>query len=575
MVNKLTISIGEYSTKGRKELNQDFHEICIPKEPQLTTKGIAIALADGISSSEVSQIASKTSVVSFLTDYFSTPESWSVKKSANRVLSATNSWLNSQSSKSKYHYDKNRGYVCTFSAMILRSTTAHIFHIGDTRIYRLRESSFEQLTQDHRLWVTQDKSYLSRALGIESHLAVDYESFSLEKGDVFLFMTDGIYEFVDTKFMIETLGLYKGDLQTAAKAIASKAYEEGSDDNLTIQIVHIDDLPPKDKNEIQNKINETPFAPILNARDLFDGYTILRELSGTSRSHVYHALDNETGVGVVIKTPSIDKQSDKAYLERFMMEEWIAIRISNPHVAKSYLQSRKRNYIYTVSEYIEGQTLTQWMIDNPKPSIEVVRAITEQIGKGLQAFHRLEMVHQDLRPDNILIDKSGTVKIIDFGSTSIEGIADINSYLEQEHILGTAQYSAPEYFLGKKGTASSDIFSLAIIVYQMLCGKLPYGVEIAKATSKAAQKKLKYTHLYNENNNIPIWIEETLKKALEIDPYNRYEELSEFMHDLRHPNEAFLNKTRPPLYERNPLFIYKSLSFILSIALLYTLFSAH
>lgn len=571
MLNKLTISIGEYSTKGRKELNQDFHEICIPKEPQLTTKGIAIALADGISSSEVSQIASKTSVVSFLTDYFSTPESWSVKKSANRVLLATNSWLFSQSSKSKYHYDKNRGYVCTFSAMILRSTTAHIFHIGDTRIYRLRESNFEQLTQDHRLWVSQDKSYLSRALGIESHLTVDYESFALEKGDVFFFMSDGIYEFVDTKFMINTLKLHKEDLQTAAKAIASKAYEEGSDDNLTIQIVHIDDLPPKDKNEIQNQINETPFAPILNARDLFDGYTILRELSGTSRSHVYHALDNETKSAVVIKTPSIDKQSDKAYLERFMMEEWIAIRINNPHVAKSYLQSRKRNYIYTVSEYIEGQTLTQWMIDNPKPTIEVVRAITEQIGKGLQAFHRLEMVHQDLRPDNILIDKSGTVKIIDFGSTSIEGIADINSYLEQEHILGTAQYSAPEYFLGKKGTSSSDIFSLGVIVYQMLCGKLPYGTEIAKATSKASQRKLKYTHLYNEDNNIPIWIEETLKKALEVDPYNRYEELSEFMHDLRHPNQAFLNKTRPPLLERNPLLLWKGISFILAVTLLYML----
>ena len=101
MSNQLKITIGEYSDKGRKEVNQDFHDIRIPQEPQLTHKGIAIALADGISSSEVSQIASKVSVTTFLSDYFSTPESWSVKKSAERVLAATNSWLNSQSRQSQ------------------------------------------------------------------------------------------------------------------------------------------------------------------------------------------------------------------------------------------------------------------------------------------------------------------------------------------------------------------------------------------------------------------------------------------------------------------------------------------
>ncbi|MDB2562930.1 bifunctional protein-serine/threonine kinase/phosphatase [Sulfurimonas sp.] len=566
--HQLKVSIGEYSTKGRKEKNQDFHDICIPKEPQLTTKGIAVALADGISSSEVSQIASKTSVVTFLTDYFSTPESWSVKKSAQRVLNATNSWLHSQSSRSKYHYDINRGYVCTFSAMIIRSTTAHIFHIGDTRIYRLRDGNLECLTEDHRLWVSKDKSYLSRALGIEAQLKIDYETLQIEKDDIFFFMTDGVYEFVQPKYLLDSIKLYEDDMQTAAKAIVSKAYDEGSDDNLTIQILKIDNLPTKEVNEIQSQINEKAFAPILNAREKFDGYTIIRELSATSRSHVYLAQDDDTNASVVIKTPSIDLQNDKAYLERFLMEEWIAIRINNPHVAKSYLQTRKRNYLYTVTEYIEGQTLTQWMIDNPKPSIETVREITEQIAKGLQSFHRLEMIHQDIRPENILIDKQGTVKIIDFGSTRIEGILDINAFMQQEHILGTAQYSAPEYFLGKTGSSASDIFSLGVIVYQMLSGELPYGPEIARTTSKAAQRKLKYKHLYTEENNIPIWIEETLKKSLEPDPYNRYSELSEFMYDLRHPNKAFLNKNRPPLLERNPVILWKSISLILSVVII-------
>ena len=212
--NQLQISIGQYSDKGIKDINQDFHDICIPKEPQLTSKGIAIALADGISSSEVSQIASKVAVTSFLTDYFSTPETWSVKKSAKRVLSATNSWLHSQSKQGQHHYDKDRGYVCTFSGMIIRSTTAHIFHIGDSRIYRLRDNEFEQLTEDHRIWISNEKSYLSRALGIESELNLQYKSFQIEKDDIYFFMTDGIYEFLETNFFKTTVENNPNDFPT-------------------------------------------------------------------------------------------------------------------------------------------------------------------------------------------------------------------------------------------------------------------------------------------------------------------------------------------------------------------------
>jgi len=568
MKNQLKISISQYSHKGRKEVNQDFHDIRIPKEPQLSHKGIAIAIADGISSSDVSQIASKVSVTSFLSDYFSTPETWSVKKSAQRVLASTNSWLFSQSKQGQYYYDKDRGYVCTFSGMIIRSSTAHIFHAGDTRIYRLRENTLEQLSEDHRLWVSNDKSYLSRALGMDSQVSTDYESFQVEKDDIFLLMTDGVYEFVSSDFMIYAVQQHANEFETVAKTIVDKAYDQGSTDNLTIQLVRVDALADKDIDEIHKHLSDKPLPPILEPRMLFDGYTVVRALSASSRSHVYLALDNETETPVVLKAPSIDLQDDKAYLERFLMEEWIAIRINSPHVAKSYLQTRKRNFLYNVTEFIEGQTLTQWMIDNPKPSLETVREIAEQIARGLLAFHRQEMIHQDLRPENILIDNTGTVKIIDFGSTRVQGIADINTYLEQENLLGTAMYSAPEYFLGKIGSPRSDLFSLAVIVYQMLSGKFPYGVQVARCKTKAAQKKLKYTSLYSDEYEIPIWVEEALKKALAPDPYDRYEELSEFLFDLRHPNKEFINKTRAPLIERHPVVLWKSISFVLAIIII-------
>src|SRR5438045_5468790 len=133
MSRELKISIGQYSDKGRKETNQDFHGALIPEQPVLGLKGIAIALADGISSSNVSRIAAESAVKGFLTDYYCTSECWSVRTSAQRVLQATNSWLHSQT-RSQYSYDRDRGYVCTLSAMVIKSTTAHLFHIGDSRI---------------------------------------------------------------------------------------------------------------------------------------------------------------------------------------------------------------------------------------------------------------------------------------------------------------------------------------------------------------------------------------------------------------------------------------------------------
>jgi len=571
MKNQLEVTIGQYSHKGRKDINQDFHDIRIPNEPQLTNKGIAIAIADGISSSQVSQIASKVSVTSFLTDYFSTPEPWSVKKSAERVLTATNSWLYSQSRQSQYRYDKDKGYVCTFSAMIIRSSTAHIFHVGDTRIYRLRDNILELLTEDHRLWVSKEQSYLSRALGIDSKINTDYETLQVEQSDVFFYMTDGVYEYVSDEFLINSLDEYD-DFDVAAKAIVDFAYNEGSADNLTIQIVRVDELPDKNISEIQKQLAEKSITPILEARTVFDGYQIIRELSASSRSHVYLAVDTQTDSSVVIKTPSIDMQDDQAYLERFMMEEWIARRINNANVVKSYEQTRKRNYLYSVTEFVDGQTLTQWMIDNPSPTIEMVRDITEQIGKGLYAFHRLDMIHQDIRPENIIIDKTGTVKIIDFGSTRVEGIMDISTYIQQEHLQGTALYSAPEYFVGQSGSSCSDMFSLGVIVYQMLSGKFPYGVKVARATTKNEQKKLNYIPIHSEENDIPLWVDEALRKALQIDPYKRYSELSEFLYDLRHPNKSYINRTKAPLLERNPIVFWQSIALILAITNMVLLF---
>jgi serine/threonine protein phosphatase PrpC len=572
MMRTLRVSVGQHSDKGRKAVNQDFYGVLVPKEPRLSSKGIAIALADGVSTSDVSQIAAEFAVLGFLDDYYCTSDAWSVKKSVERVLNATNSWLHAKTRQSQYRYDKEKGYVCTLAGLVIKSTTAHVFHVGDSRVYRVHGGSLEQLTDDHRVWISQEQSYLSRAVGFNPTIEIDYQAHPIERGDLFLLATDGVHEHVTGSFVVDAVHSGRADLDAAARRIVEEAHRRGSGDNLTVQIVAIEDVPDHGASEIRQQASGLPLPPLLDARTELDGYRIVREIHGSNRSHIYLALDGDSDTPVVVKTPSIDLSGDAAYLERFLMEEWVARRIDSAHVLKACPPTRPRRSLYVVTEYVDGQTLAQWMIDNPRPDVDTVRRIIEQIAKGLQAFHRLEMVHQDLRPNNVMIDRTGTVKIIDFGATRVAGIIEMDSPLEREGVLGTEQYAAPEYFLGEIGTAQSDLYSLGVIAYQMLSGRLPYGAEVSRARTVGAQRRLRYESVLDEDREIPAWIDEVLTKAVHPDPGKRYEALSEFVYDLRHPSADFVNRTLPTLLDRNPALFWKRVSAVLALIIFVLLF---
>jgi len=568
MSDTLKVSIGQWSDQGRKSTQQDFHGACVPVAPQLGAKGVALALADGISSSEVSQEASQHAVGGFLADYYCTPDAWSVKTSVERVVAATNSWLHAQTQRSPFRYEQDRGYVCTFSALVLKSRTAHVFHVGDTRVYRLCGQALEQLTTDHRVHVGEGRFLLGRALGVDPHVDIDYIAVPVSQGDVFLLTTDGVHEHMNARFVAAAVAQHADALDVAAHAIVDEALRCGSDDNLTAQILRIDALPEHEADELVQQLGTLPLPPQLEPRMAFDGYTILRELHISHRSHIHLAREDATGALVAIKTPSMDLRGDPAYLERLLLEEWVARRLDSPHVLKPHAAAGARRFLYVASEYIEGRTLAQWMRDHPKPRIDALRTIIEQIARGLQAFHRLEMLHQDLRPENVMIDANGVVKIIDFGAVHVAGLAEMTSRERGDAILGTEQYTAPEYFLGEGGTPRSDQFSLGVIAYQMLCGRLPYGARVAHLRSRAELAKLRYDSALEAQREIPAWIDGVLRKAVHPNPLKRYEALSEFVHELRHPSREFLSRSRPPLLERNPVGFWKGLSLMLLVAVL-------
>ncbi|NOV30774.1 bifunctional protein-serine/threonine kinase/phosphatase [Methylomonas sp. ZR1] len=572
MGKTLSVKLGSHSDKGVKPENEDCWGAVVPEEPQLTLKGIVAGIADGMSGSEAGKEASHCCITAFLEDYYSTPDSWSVAKAGQKILSATNSWLHSQG---QIRYASVKGMVSTLSVLVLKSNTAHILHVGDSRIYLWRQHALEQLTRDHRLWVSNDKSYLNRAMGIEPHLEVDYKSLTVEKNDLFIMTSDGLHDFI-SEHHLKNLLLQGSDLQALAEALVTTALANGSDDNVTCQLVCIDDLPQLREDEILRHHGHLPFPPPLLPGMLLDGYRIEAELHASKRTQIYQAFDTLHNRRVILKTPSVLYNDDTHYIEHFLHEEWAGKRLNHPNVLTVLESDRAKSCLYYVTEFIEGQTLREWITQNPKPEIKRVRALIEQIAKGLRAFHRMEMLHQDLKPENIMIDNSGTVKIIDFGSVKIAGIAEITPLdrHQTENILGTLNYTAPEYHLGQTGTVKSDLFSLGVICYEMLNGSLPFA-NMPEKPSRHNLERLVYIPSIRRNEMVPIWIDGALKKATSVSPRSRYDELSEFLHDLSTPNPQFLKaEDKIPLIERNPLLFWKSataLFFLISVVLLFLL----
>lgn len=570
MKKTLKVSIGQYSTAGIKQQNQDFHGVYLPEGHVLKQKGIACVIADGIGSSNVSHLAAETAVGSFLSDYYSTSDAWSTQTSAERVIRATNSWLYAQTQQSQGRFDKDRGYVCTLSALILKQQQAHVFHVGDSRIYRIRDHEIELLTHDHRVWLSSREHYLSRALGADYRIEIDYRNIELKEKDIFLLMTDGVYEFVTDQQLLD-LTLIDADLNQLAKAFVEKALEQGSDDNLTLQVIRVEQLPELNQFHIQQ---DYIFPQQLSKGEVFEGYVIDKILHQNHRSCLYLAHDTQQQP-LVIKTLGVDLQQDKNAVEQFQLEDWVSKRLKHDNLMQCYPHNNEKKYLFQCYEYLQGETLAQWLHRQEKPlKLDDILPILQQTALALNAMHRLEMLHQDIRPKNIMVlntENAMKIKLIDYGSTAVRGLVEINPK-NANRALGTLAFMAPEYFIDHSPSVHSDQFSLAVMAYYLLTKQLPYGTDLARCNSLKQLKKVQYHSIRKYRPDLPIWLDKILGQALSIEPTHRFEALSELIHNLTHPSKELLNSKPPAIIERDPLRFWQmscavlGLLFLLSIA---------
>ncbi|MGI9278781.1 MAG: protein kinase domain-containing protein [Endozoicomonas sp.] len=558
------------SSAGIKAENQDAWVAEVPDNTSVMNyKGAVLALADGVSACTEARRASHTSISSFTSDYYSTPDSWTARHSAAKILSALNRWLYQQG-----HTDPmDQGSWCTtFTAMILKSATLHLVHTGDSRAWRIRNNELECLTRDHTATMG-GRQYLGRALGMVPDVEVDYKSEVLDAGDILLLTTDGIHDFLSQDTIKESFSQQKS-LDEVAQQLVDLALKNGSNDNLTCVIGRVEEVPAGDPSENLQRLSELRLPPDLYPGQILDGYRILEELHASKRSQLYLAEDtlSETATAnhVVIKTPSINYEDDPDYLEGFIREEWIGRRVKHPSVMEVRAPRSGRQFLYHTCEYIKGQTLRSWMQENPKPSLTEVRDIVAQIITAIRGLHRLQILHQDLKPENLMFDLEGRLKLIDFGSARVAGDSENRQSHQTDLPQGTKNYTAPEYFLdgtiNERVDERADQFAIGVIAYELLTGELPYPEHSGSSIRVRHYQHMQYRQANQTDSSIPAWIDSALAKAVAADPAKRYPTLSEFLQDLKQPNSSFQSRSFQPLIQRNPVLTWQLIALLLLIA---------
>ncbi|MES2625299.1 MAG: bifunctional protein-serine/threonine kinase/phosphatase [Pseudomonadota bacterium] len=574
----MSVLYGGYSHAGVKDRNEDAFAAYLPTDRLRLSKGAVASVADGVSCSDNAQIASQTSVSTFIQDYLSTPETWDVKTSASRVLSALNSWLFHQGQSA---LARHNGFVTTFSAVILKSTTAHLLHCGDSRVYRFRDKLLVQLTSDHVLQQGNGNASLTRALGMDSQLQMDYQQRSLRVGDILMFTTDGIHNVLKHSDLVAHLQIFNDPalvmmgeggnaaLEKVARSLADDALSAGSTDNLTCLLVRVMELPVENLDESHRKLTELVIPPALDVGNKLDGYTVTQILHSGSRSHLYLATHPRFRQKFVLKVPSINFAEDTQYLEGFVREQWVGRRVNNAGIMKIHEPVPDSKFLYHICEYVDGMTLRQWMYDNPRPELQKVRELAKQIAACLRVFQRMGMLHRDLKPDNIMLTTNGEIKLIDFGTVQVNGLQDITTPLTENVPVGTADYMAPEYLLGEKGQHRSDIFSFGVILYEMLTGSLPYKSPPTDSSRIHNYNFWKFQSAVSKRKELPVWVDLALQKACAAKPSHRYSALSEFLHDMEVPNQQLLaGYQQAPMMEKNPVRFWQVISALLLLVII-------
>jgi protein kinase-like protein len=477
-------------------------------------------------------------------------------------LAALNGWIHSQG----HHDPKLAGMGCTFTAMVLRGRVAHVLHVGDTRAYRLRRERLTCLTSDHvREGGAGRSSILYRALGVEAELRLDYASQPVALHDRFLLCSDGLYGFLTDESIADILCERSASGDTA-RALVAAALQSGSTDNCSALVMDVVGLPAAESADIGTAIKQLPLIPVPHGGETIDGFVLKAPLSDGRYSRLFGGLDEVEGGQVALKFPKPQVAAVATYHAAFVREAWVGARVNSPWIGHIIeLPPGRQTCLYTVMPLYQGELLETRLARRPSLGLEEGRNIAIKLARAAAALHRAGIIHRDIKPDNVILESDGSLKLIDLGVVRIPGLEDSPS----GDIPGTPGYMAPEMFAGEPGNEASDIYALGVTMFRAFTGEFPYGNPDAASLPRRDRPK----ELSALRPDLPAWLQAALGRAIATDPSERFPDMMEFAVEMEAgPVRAPVAVLRPrTLYERHPLRFWQGVAALLGLALLLSL----
>lgn len=558
---RLDVQAGLKSERGRRERNEDYAGVYFGTADERARLGVIAAIADGIGGAKGGRVAAELAVRGFIDGYISQPETRGVRLAGARCLEAVNRWTHAIGRADAALQDMGS----TFTALILRGRQAHILHVGDCRLYRLRDDRLSLLTNDHTLRGAGRNHILTRAIGPAAGLQIDYVMEEARVHDRFLLCSDGVHGVLSERVLEAVLARRAAPDETAAQIVIAAIDARGSD-NATALVVDVLSLPATNLADLQLAAAAIPIAPPPNAGARIDDYFLGAMISDGPYSRVFRGIDEVTHQPVMVKFPKPSIATDAVLRQAFLRESWIATRVRSPFVAECIeVPAQRRSCLYTVMPVYEGETLERRLLRAPSIRLASGLGVAIKLAKAVAALHRAGVIHRDVKPDNVILEPDGGLKLVDLGVARLPNLEDEPTAAAP----GTPSFMGPELIAGAAGDEKSDQFALGVTIFRMFTGAFPYG-EIEPFSHPRFGQPVALTKL---RPDLPAWLDRLLARAFAPRPEDRFDDVLELIFELEHgADRARPVDDRPlPLYERNPLIVWKAVSAILTAALIATL----
>jgi serine/threonine protein phosphatase PrpC len=562
LASGLHVAIGQATERGGRADNQDFVACHIgPARGPLTITLVA-ALADGMGGARGGRVAAELAVRGFIEGCLDMPPTLGVARIGAAAADAVNRWVHTLGRSDP----ELNGMACTLSALVLCGRSTHLVHVGDSRVYRLREGELSLLTTDHTLGAPGTTSALTRAVGAQDSLRVDHFKETAHLHDRYLICSDGVHGTLSRQEIHAVLAKRAAPKVTADRLV-EHAKTSTDSDNATALVLDILALPETQFADLELATAEQPLRNVPSAGDVIDDFELGTMLGDGQYMRVFRARDRQTGRDVVLKFPKPRHGLEALLRTALLREMWIATHVRSPFVTESLEPPpERRSCLYGVLPFYEGETLEQRLVRGPPMNLSAGLEIAIRLTKALAALHRAGIVHRDIKPENVLLEANGGLKLIDLG------VARLPRFEEAEtlEVPGTRSYMAPELFAGTPADESTDLFALGVTVYRMFTGgAYPYG-EI----EPFAQPRFgRAAPLSRSRPDLPAWLERCIARALATDRRDRFADVIEFGFELEHGSVRAIPRSmaRPTLYERNPVRFWQLVCAGLLVALLIAL----